>query len=87
MLDPAQLQFDIDPNSSVMVYDKDSNDLVMVILRDFTGHPGLLAYLEDIIKSNLEHRKNMRVSVILNPFIYHIHFTGPSLPILARLFS
>jgi hypothetical protein len=64
MHDPDKLQFDADPNSSVLVYDEVTRELIMVILRNFTGHPGLLACLLQVIVANLEHRKNMRVCVI-----------------------
>jgi hypothetical protein len=65
MHDPTKLQHDVDSNTSVLVYDKiNKKQLVMVIIRNFVDHPGLLSYMEDIIKANVEHRKHMRVRMI-----------------------
>jgi hypothetical protein len=38
---PIKLHFDADSNTSVMVYNQEMKELVMVILRKFTGHSDL----------------------------------------------
>jgi hypothetical protein len=57
-----QLQLDIGPGESAVVYDDTSHNLVAFVMRNFTMEHELLAHVEDIIKQNLEVRKNMRVS-------------------------
>jgi hypothetical protein len=66
MLDEKKLQYDVESDADVLIYDKETEELVMVILRGFTGHPELLSYLEQVVKANVEHRKHLRVCFIFN---------------------
>ena len=61
-VDPSQLQLDVSPDESVLVYDKD--ELVLAVIRNFCGHPGLLSCIDSIIKRAVDHQKNVRVSTL-----------------------
>jgi hypothetical protein len=70
MLNPAKLQFDVNSNTSVLIYNEATKELVMVILHNFTDHPKLLSYLEEVVKANVEHLKNIQVCIIFNPISF-----------------
>lgn len=76
MHNPAKLQLDIGFNSSAVVRDKETKELVMIVIRNFLGNSGLLSFLGGIIKDNIDHRKNMRVCIIFKPFVSY----SPLLP-------
>ena len=67
-LDRTKLQADAGPDRDAIFRDKESNELVMVVIRNFTKHPGLLEYMDDIIKANTEYRKSVRVYIYFNLF-------------------
>jgi hypothetical protein len=61
-VDPAELQLDLGPNDSAVIYDRTTRNLVAIVIRNFTMEPELLAHVEDAIKRNLQVRKSVRVS-------------------------
>ena len=48
-VDPAKLQLDIQINESALVYDTESGELVLLVLRNFCGDADLLSHIDDII--------------------------------------
>ena len=68
MLDPAKLQLDVGSDTDLIIRDKETEELVMVIIHNFTCHSGLLAYMEEVVKENLQHPKSMHVCIIFHPF-------------------
>lgn len=68
VVDTVKLQLDAQPGTDYMIRDRKTGDLVMIVLRDFTGHSALHAYIKDICQANIEYRKSMRVCCIFNSF-------------------
>jgi hypothetical protein len=61
-VNPSHLSLDITSDQSAIVYDADSGELVMLVLRNFCTDPDLLSHIEGIIKQAVETRKSIRVS-------------------------
>ncbi len=61
-IDVHMLRCDIRAGESVIIIDKDTGELVMVVFRSFSNHPGLLAHIDGVIKRAVEYHKSMRVS-------------------------
>jgi hypothetical protein len=81
--DPSRLSLDIETDQSTIVYDADSKELILLVLRNFSSDPDLLSHIEGVIKQAVEMRKSIRVSHF-NKYLPHL-FTSASLRILARL--
>jgi hypothetical protein len=84
-IDPSLLSLDIGLDDSQVVYDAHTGDLIMLVIRNFSGDPDLLSHIEGIIKQAVMCRRSMRVSHF-DKLLPHL-FTSASLRILARLFK
>jgi hypothetical protein len=62
-VDPLKLQKDVSSDESIIVFDKTTHKLEMLILRNFSNHPALLDHLGNVIRRAVEYRKSMRVSL------------------------
>jgi hypothetical protein len=60
-VDPSKLQRDISPTEDLIIFDNETGQLVMLVLRRFCQHTPLLTHLGDVIKRAVEYRKSMRV--------------------------
>jgi hypothetical protein len=67
-VDPCKLQMDIPADKSVLIFDKETGQPIMLILRQFCQHIPLLTHLADVIKRAVQYRKSMRVGHISNLF-------------------
>jgi hypothetical protein len=63
-LDPSHLSLDIGPDQSTIIYDLNTGDLIMLILRNFSAEPNLLLHIEGVIKQAVEWRRSIRVSYL-----------------------
>jgi len=86
LLTPQQLQLTIEADESLVLRNKNTNKLVMVVLRNFTNHPSLLQEINRIIELSVQHRKSVRVSEFVATHISYSKL-DPSWMILARSFK
>lgn len=62
LLDPTNLQLDVGPTESVIIYDQDSKDIVGVVVRNFSGNEEVLKWATDILQRSTKVAKSIRVS-------------------------
>ena len=63
-LDPSKLSLDIGPDQSAIIYDGNTGELVMLVLRNFSAEPNLLLHIEGVIKQAVQCRRSIRVSYL-----------------------
>jgi hypothetical protein len=56
----------IDENTSCIVRDKDTNEIVLLVLRDFCANMDLLDWVDEVIREVVSTRRNVRVSASRN---------------------
>jgi hypothetical protein len=67
-VDLSKLQRDISPTDDLLIFDKKTKQLVMLVLRNFVGHTPLLTHMGDVIKRGIQYRKSMRVCFVTGLF-------------------
>ena len=67
-VDPSKLQRDILPTKDILIFDNETGQLVMLVLRRFCQYTPLLTHLGDVIKRAVQSRRSMRVCFIVNLF-------------------
>jgi hypothetical protein len=67
-VDLSKIQWDISPTKDLLIYNNDTGQLVMLVLRQFCQHAPLLTHLGDVIKRAIQYRKSMRVCFVVNLF-------------------
>jgi hypothetical protein len=78
-VDPKELQYDAGSNKSMIISDRDSGELLLITIRNFSNHPDLLSHCENVIKRAVDYRKSVRVSDDVVPFPTNPNSSCPSL--------
>ena len=66
-LDEAKLALVVGVNESVIVQDAESNDIVAVVLRQFSGNDEVLDWINGIVDENVGLRRGIRVCKLTKP--------------------
>jgi hypothetical protein len=61
LLDPAKLQLDIKADENALIYDRNTGELVLVVIRNFCQDRNLLVHIDEVIKQSVDCRKSIRV--------------------------
>ncbi|KAJ3980303.1 hypothetical protein F5890DRAFT_1419882 [Lentinula detonsa] len=71
-LDETQLQCNVAPDESVIVFDKDSGELIFAQLRNFCQVPAIVEWVDSVLKKNLSVQRNVRMedagSIVISGF-------------------
>ncbi|KAJ3710905.1 hypothetical protein DFJ43DRAFT_1161977 [Lentinula guzmanii] len=71
-LDETQLQCNVAPDESVIVFDKDSGELIFAQLRNFCQVPAIVEWVDSVVKKNLSVQRNVRMedagSIVISGF-------------------
>jgi len=51
-------------NKSMIIRDRVTHEIVMVVIRNFVGDSTLVKYIDSIVQASVDFRKSIRVSVI-----------------------
>ncbi|KAJ3746576.1 hypothetical protein DFH05DRAFT_1607390 [Lentinula detonsa] len=69
-LDETQLQCNVAPDESVIIFDKDSGELIFAQLRNFCQVPAIVEWVNSVLKKNLSVQRNMENagSIVISGF-------------------
>ena len=65
-VDLSKLQRDISPTQDLLIFDNETKELVMLVLRQFVGHAPLLTHMGDVIKRGVQYCISMRVCFVVD---------------------
>ena len=68
-LDPSKLTHTIAADESIIIRDRDSGTIAVVVLRNFSGNQDVLDWVNSIVDENVGLRRGIRVCVLVTPIL------------------